>query len=113
MEHLKKDILPDPTSDLHWSDYRGAIHDIFAANAEKYPERTCVVETLSESSSRRSFTYRQIHYASNLLANYLVAKGIGHGDVVTVYAYRGVDLVVAVMGVLKSGSDHPFSPLTL
>ena len=113
MDHLKKNILPDPTLDLHWSDYRGAIHDTFTANAEVHPDRTCVVETSSESSPRRSFTYRQIHYASNLLANHLVANGIKHGNVVTVYAYRGVDLVVAVMGVLKSGSDHPLSPLTL
>ena len=113
MDRLKKDVLPDPTSDLHWSDYRGAIHDIFAANAEAHPERICVVETPSESSPRRSFTYRQIHHASNLLGNHLVANGIRHGDVVTVYAYRGVDLVVAVMGVLKSGNDCPSLPVAL
>ncbi|CAD0038605.1 unnamed protein product [Aureobasidium pullulans] len=58
------DLRPNPTSDLNWSDYRGAIHQIFAANAAKHPERTFVM----------------------------------------VYAHRGVDLVVAVMGVLKAGA---------
>jgi L-aminoadipate-semialdehyde dehydrogenase len=34
----------------------------------------------------------------------LIASGIERGDVVMVYAYRGVDLVVAVVGVLKAGA---------
>ncbi|KAK5009698.1 large subunit of alpha-aminoadipate reductase, partial [Elasticomyces elasticus] len=74
------DPRPDPTCDLHWSDFRGAIHDIFAANAAKHPERSCVVETASSTSPER------------------------RGEVVMVYAHRGVDLVVAVMGVLKAGA---------
>ena len=96
--------LPDPTSDLDWSGFVGAIHDIFSANAKKFPDRPCVVETVSETSPRRDFSYRQIYEASNILAHYLVRHGIVHGDVVMVYAYRGVDLVVAVMGVLKAGA---------
>ncbi|KZF19913.1 putative alpha-aminoadipate reductase Lys2 [Xylona heveae TC161] len=98
------EIAPDPTSDLHWSEFRGAIHDIFAQNAKKHPERPCVIETASESSPRREFTYQHINEASNLLAHHLVQSGIQRGDVVMVYAYRGVDLVVAVMGVLKAGA---------
>lgn len=31
--------LPDPTADLHWSAFRGAIQDIFEANALKHPDR--------------------------------------------------------------------------
>ncbi|KAJ9609061.1 large subunit of alpha-aminoadipate reductase [Cladophialophora chaetospira] len=96
-------LIPDPTSDLEWSSFRGAIHDIFAANAEAHPDRTCVVETKSEDSPERKFTYRQIHEASNILAHHLVQSGLERGDVVMIYSYRGVDLVVAVMGTLKAG----------
>lgn len=96
--------IPDPTSDLGWSDYRGAIQDIFSANAERIPESVCVVETTAEAGPERIFTYRQINEASNLLAHHLVQNGVIRGDVVMVYAYRGVDLVVAVMGVLKAGA---------
>ena len=95
-------LLPDPTADLHWSDYRGAIQDIFEANALKYPERQCVIETASSNSPRREFTYEQINRASNVLAQHLVQKGVKRSDVVTVYAHRGVDLPVAVMGILKA-----------
>jgi L-aminoadipate-semialdehyde dehydrogenase len=96
--------LPDPTADLHWSAFRGAIQDIFAANAEAHPDRLCVVETASGSSPRREFTYRQINEASNILAHHLVQSGIQRGEVVMSYSHRGVDLVVTVMGILKAGA---------
>lgn len=96
--------LPDPTADLHWSDYRGAIHEIFAANAERHPERPCVVETPSARTPERLFTYKQINESSNQLAHHFLAHGCERGDVVMVYAHRGVDLVVAYMGALKAGA---------
>lgn len=96
--------IPDPTVDLHWSAFRGAIQDIFSANAEAHPDRLCVVETASGSSPRREFTYRQINEASNILAHHLVQSGIQRGEVVMSYSHRGVDLVVTVMGILKAGA---------
>ncbi|KAL2073581.1 hypothetical protein VTL71DRAFT_10907 [Oculimacula yallundae] len=96
--------IPDPTADLHWSAYRGAIQDIFSANAETHPDRLCVVETASGSSPRREFTYRQINEASNILAHHLVQSGVQRGEVVMSYSHRGVDLVVTVMGILKAGA---------
>ena len=99
----QRNLLPNPTSDLEWSNFRGAIHDIFSANAEKHPDRICVVETKHESGPERKFTYQQIHEASNILAHHLVDAGLESGDVVMIYSYRGVDLVVAVMGTLKAG----------
>ncbi|GAB7363015.1 hypothetical protein MBLNU230_g3309t1 [Neophaeotheca triangularis] len=99
-----QDVRPNPTSDLNWSGYIGAIHEIFAANAKKHPERTCVVETASSNTPERVFSYAHINEASNTLAHHLVGSGIQRGEVVMVYAHRGVDLVVAVMGVLKAGA---------
>jgi L-aminoadipate-semialdehyde dehydrogenase len=98
------DVRPDPTSDLHWSDYRGAIHEIFAANAAKHPDRSCVVETASSISPERNFTYKHINESSNIVAHHLVNNGVQRGEVVMLYSHRGVDLVVAVMGVLKAGA---------
>jgi len=98
-------VLPDPTTDLHWDKFRGAIHEIFSANAMRHPERQCIVETAaSPMSAPRVFSYRQIHESSNILAHYLIANHVDRGDVVMVYAHRGVDLVVAVMGILKAGA---------
>ncbi|KAK4619418.1 L-2-aminoadipate reductase large subunit [Fulvia fulva] len=104
MASQAQDVRPDPTSDLHWSDYRGAIHEIFAANAAKHPDRSCVVETASSTSPKRDFSYKTINESSNIVAHHLVCNGVQRGEVVMVYAHRGVDLVVAVMGVLKAGA---------
>ncbi|OIW34256.1 aminoadipate reductase [Coniochaeta ligniaria NRRL 30616] len=98
------DLIPDPTIDLHWNDYRGAIHEIFASNAKSFPDRQCVIETKGRGTPERTFTYRQIHESSNQLARYLLDHGCEVGHVVAIYAYRGVDLVVAYMGALKAGA---------
>jgi len=104
MTEAQRMVLPDPRKDLHWSHFIGPIHDIFAANAHRYPERLCVKETMSNSTPQREFTYRQIDEASNIVAHHLIQSGIQRGEVVMVYAHRGVDLVVAVMGALKAGA---------
>jgi L-2-aminoadipate reductase len=100
----QRTLLPDPTRDLGWSCFRGAIHDIFSANAEAYPDRPCVVETKSGAFPERRFTYKHIHEASNILAHHLVQSGVKRGEVAMIYSHRGVDLVVAVMGILKAGA---------
>lgn len=105
----QRKLLPDPRGELGWNGYRGAITDIFSANAAKFPTRTCIVESITPTqvggkNTTRSFTYSQIDQASNVLAHYLVKGGIEREDVVTVYSTRGVDLVVAVLGVLKAGA---------
>ncbi|KAI0634869.1 L-aminoadipate-semialdehyde dehydrogenase large subunit [Trametes polyzona] len=101
--------LPDPTADLHWCDFKGAIPDIFSRNARQWPDRQCVVQcipaaTLDEPQERRTFSYSQILHASNVLAHHLIQGGVQREEVVMVYAYRSVDLVVAVMAVLKAGA---------
>ena len=104
MTEAQRKVLPDPRRDLQWSNFRGPIHNIFAANSDRYPERLCVKETATGSSPQREFTYGQINEASNIVAHHFIQSGIQRGEVVMIYAHRGVDLVVAVMGVLKAGA---------
>ncbi|KAJ3179953.1 large subunit of alpha-aminoadipate reductase [Gaertneriomyces sp. JEL0708] len=103
-----RDILPDPTADLGWDQFEGAITDIFSRNAALYPDRVCIVESRNGNDgvfgNLREFTYKQINEASNVLAHHLMRKRIQREDVVVLYSYRGVDLVVGVMGVLKAGA---------
>lgn len=94
--------LPNPQSHLDWEGFKGPITDIFSATAQTHPTRICVSEGLSTRT--RTFTYKQIEEASNIVANHLRMTGIEREDVVVLYSYRGVELVVAVMGVLKAGA---------
>lgn len=102
-------VLPNPTADLNWCDFKGAITDVFSANARKWPDRPCVIQSLPASNldvpqEKRVFTYGTIQRAANILAHQLIHEGIKREDVVMVYAHRSVDLVVAVMAVLKAGA---------
>ncbi|KAF2017345.1 large subunit of L-aminoadipate-semialdehyde dehydrogenase [Aaosphaeria arxii CBS 175.79] len=96
--------LPDPTADLSWSDFKGPIHEIFAANARRHPDRPCVVETATTKAAERRFTYKHIFEATSVLSHHFVQQGIQRGDVVMIFAHRGVDLVVAIMAVLAAGA---------
>ena len=101
--------LPDPTSDLDWCGWKGAITDVFSRNARLHPDRPCVVQYLPAPSGSVSeenvvFSYGDILRTSNILSHHLIKNGIERGEVVMIYAHRSVDLVVAVMAVLKAGA---------
>ena len=105
----QKAKLPDPTADLDWCGWKGAITDVFSRNARAHPDRPCVIqslpaESLSIPQEKVVFSYGAILRASNVLAHHLIKNGIQREEVVMVYAHRSVDLVVAVMAVLKAGA---------
>ncbi|KAF9459773.1 alpha-aminoadipate reductase Lys1p [Collybia nuda] len=101
--------LPDPTGDLNWCGWKGAITDIFSRNARQWPDRPCVIQSipavsLSDTQETIAYSYDSILRASNVLAHHLIKEGVQREEVVMVYAHRSVDLVVAVMAVLKAGA---------
>ncbi|KAK7471081.1 large subunit of alpha-aminoadipate reductase [Stygiomarasmius scandens] len=105
----QKEKLPDPTADLNWCDWKGAITDIFSRNAQQWPDRPCVIQSipapsLTDTQEKLVFSYGAIRRASNILAHHLIKGGIQREEVVMIYAHRSVDLVVAVMAVLKAGA---------
>ena len=111
---LARKRLPDPQLMLSdWSNsWPGAIHRIFMENSKRHPEKTCVVESREEMEEltntlrcwTRIFSYAQINNASSMLAQTLIRGGVVAENVVVIYAHRGVELVVAIMGVLKAGA---------
>ncbi|KAJ7432893.1 alpha-aminoadipate reductase Lys1p [Mycena galericulata] len=105
----QRENLPDPVGDLDWCGWKGAITDVFSRNALEAPDRPCVVQSIpaaspSETQEKVTFSYGAIRRASNILAHHLIKGGVQREEVVMVYAHRSVDLVVAVMAVLKAGA---------
>ncbi|KAJ2817740.1 large subunit of alpha-aminoadipate reductase, partial [Coemansia sp. 'formosensis'] len=100
--------VPDPRADLAWGEFPGSITSIFARNAQAHPDRRFVVESVlrNEVPVTRSFTYAQMLRAARVLSRTLRDGGVEREDVVVVYAYRGVDLVVAILGVLMAGATY-------
>ncbi|KAJ1919408.1 large subunit of alpha-aminoadipate reductase [Mycoemilia scoparia] len=108
-------VLPDPEANLNWSSYPGSITSIFVKNATSNPDKPFVTESVLRpdpvNSNKtklvsRTFTYKQIYKAARIVSRYLQQCGIQREDVVVVYAYRGVDLVISILGVLMAGATY-------
>lgn len=58
-----------------------------------------------------SVTYRELNARANRLARHLVALDCGPGDIVGISSERSVEMLIAVLGVLKSGAAYlPLDP---
>lgn len=81
------------------------VQDMFIKKVSEYSGKPAVI------SNNVSLTYRELDILSNQLANKLAKTGIGKGDVVGISMNRSVNLLVAVLGVLKSGACYlPLDP---
>ncbi|MEV1119913.1 non-ribosomal peptide synthase/polyketide synthase [Actinosynnema sp. NPDC049800] len=76
------------------------IPSLFAAQAARTPDAPAV------TCGGASLTYRELDERSNRLAHHLVAAGAGPESLVALRFPRSLDLVVAVLGVLKSGAAY-------
>ncbi|MEM6804263.1 MAG: amino acid adenylation domain-containing protein, partial [Bacteroidota bacterium] len=79
--------------------------DLFEEQVKKTPEAIALVfqeDTLS---------YRELDERSNQLAHYLVNKGVGHDVLVGICIDRSLELLVGILGILKSGGAYvPIDP---
>ena len=58
-----------------------------------------------------AFSYQQLNDRSNQLAHYLRSKGVGEEALVPVCIERSLDMVTAILGILKSGAAYvPVDP---
>jgi len=87
---------PDP-----WSfDPRLTLQDLFRETVRQHGERTAVV------SGQEQISFHELDKASNRLAHYLTARGIGKGDCVPVWMERSIGMIVALIGIQKAGAAY-------
>ncbi|WP_159066409.1 non-ribosomal peptide synthetase, partial [Streptomyces hygroscopicus] len=81
------------------------VTDLFARQVERVPEATAVM------FGDRTLTYAELDAASNRLARLLIAEGAGPERIVALALPRSIDLVVAILAVLKTGAAYlPIDP---
>ncbi len=81
------------------------VHVLFEEQVEVSPD------TIALRWEESSLTYAEVDRRANQLSHYLVATGCGPNKPVGIYLERSVELVVAVLAVLKSGSCYlPLDP---
>ena len=79
--------------------------DLFAAQVARTPDAVAALD------DRHEITYSALDRRSGLLAAALVARGTGAGSIVGVRMRRGIDLVVALLGIWKAGAAYvPLDP---
>ncbi|MEM0939406.1 MAG: amino acid adenylation domain-containing protein [Bacteroidota bacterium] len=79
--------------------------DLFEEQAAKTPEAFAVV------SEELSLSYKELDEHSNQLARYLIDKEVSSEELVGVCLERGLEMIIGILGVLKSGGVYvPIDP---
>ncbi len=81
------------------------LHELIEAQAERTPGRVAV------EFEGQTLTYGELDGRANQLAHVLVKRGAGPGVLVGVCLERSLEMVVALLGVLKTGAAYvPLDP---
>src|SRR5215212_630318 len=81
------------------------LHELFEEQALNTPHRPAVV------AAGAQLTYRELDQRANQLANLLVERGVGPESLVGICLERSVELMVAMLGILKAGGGYvPLDP---
>lgn len=95
---------------LAWNDTKIAypevlIHQLFEQQVERTPDAIAVV------CEDQQLTYRELNQKANSLAHYLQKLGVGADVLVGICVERSLDIIVAMLGVLKAGGAYlPLDP---
>jgi amino acid adenylation domain-containing protein len=76
------------------------VHQLFELQVEKTPERTAVV------ASDGSLSYQELNKRANQVAHYLAGLGLGGGHLVGICMERSWEVMVGLLGILKSGAAY-------
>nr|WP_315033462.1 non-ribosomal peptide synthetase [uncultured Chryseobacterium sp.] len=78
---------------------------LFEQRVQKHPDRLAVCY------GKEKLTYADLNKQANKIANYLIAEGIVPGNIVGLLFERSVNMVVCILGVLKTGAGYlPIDP---
>ncbi|MFC6337392.1 amino acid adenylation domain-containing protein, partial [Pseudomonas karstica] len=81
------------------------VHALFEAQVQANPEAVALV------CESQQLTYRQLNRRANHLAQQLLALGVQPDQRVAICAERSVEMIVALLGVLKAGAAYvPIDP---
>src|SRR5215469_7720713 len=82
-----------------------AIHRVFEDQVDRTPDATALM------FAGKKWSYRQVNEEANRLAHALLRKGVGPSGLVGVFLEPSPQMVVALLGVLKTGAAYvPLDP---
>ena len=90
------------------------IHHYFEAQAHQHPEKVALVyySRMGDQVIHQEMTYKELDERANQLAHHLRRKGVQTEEVVALFMDRSLDMLVAILGVLKAGAAYlPIDPV--
>ena len=92
-------------TDAAFEQQRRCLHDFVKASVETSPQAIAVTD------QERSLSYAELDQKADRLASGLAASGIGRGKRVGIRLERSVELVAAILAVLRTGAAYvPLDP---
>ncbi|HEX5996247.1 MAG TPA: AMP-binding protein, partial [Jiangellales bacterium] len=82
------------------------VHDLVSRWVVSRPDACAVQDVASSTAPPRELTYRELWRHAGWLAEELSGRGVGRGDLVAVAIDRSVDLVVALLGIVRAGAAY-------
>lgn len=76
------------------------LHEVFERQVARTPDAVAV------SFAEQRLSYAELNRRANQLAHYLRKAGVGPETTVALYLERSVDMIVALIGVLKAGGAY-------
>lgn len=92
------------TTKTSYPEYK-TIHQLFEEQVEKSPNQVALI------SDVKTLTYRELNERANQLASFLKEQGVTKDKIVAIKANHSLELVVAILAVLKAGGAYlPIEP---
>ena len=86
-------------------------HHLFEAQVEKTPDATALAFEAADGSEPQQLTYTELNRRSNQLAHHLQSLGVGPEVIVGICLARSLEMIVALLAVLKAGGAYlPLDP---
>ena len=101
---------------LNDDDHRALVIE-YNATAAPYPSDKTIVDLFRAQVARtpdaeairfgdETLTYQQLNERSNQMAAHLTSIGVGPSQIVVVFMEHSIEVVVAILGILKSGAAY-------
>jgi amino acid adenylation domain-containing protein len=110
---IKRSILPESQSQLILKDWNSTttqdqflpLHKMFEASVAKFPKQLAI------QNDKGSLSYEELNHKANKVAQGLIALGVTRGDLVGLSLNRDLNMLVSILGILKTGAGYvPLDP---
>lgn len=105
LPNIERNLLDTWNNTQDDYDVSRLLHQEIETQAAKIPQ------AIAARFQNETITYEKLNQKSNQLAHCLISQGIKPNDIVSIYIHRGINMLITIFGILKSGAAYlPLDP---